>query len=185
MTFTNDQGFVAIQKRMLKERGLDLSQYKEKCLKRRIDVRLRATGAQTYLEYLAVLKRDPSECDRLLDDLTINVTKFIRDTETCKAIKDDVIPKIISVKQKQNKRIIRVWSAGCATGQEPYSIGILFNEILGRKISNFFISIYATDIDAFVKSRHSGENRSPDGLQLVEKTGFRLGRHPEPRSGTE
>jgi len=127
---------------------LDLSQYKENCLKRRIDVRLRATGAQTYPEYMTVLKRDPSEYDRLLDDLTINVTQFFRDTETFKAIKNDVIPKIISVKKKQNKKIIRVWSAGCATGQEPYSIGILFNEVLGRKISNFFISIYATDIDA-------------------------------------
>ena len=169
MTFTNDQGFVAIQKRMLKERGLDLSQYKEKCLKRRIDVRLRATGAQTYLEYLAVLKRDPSECDRLLDDLTINVTKFFRDTETFKAIKDDVIPKIISVKQKQNKRIIRVWSAGCATGQEPYSIGILFNEILGGKISHFLISIYATDIDANSLKKAKAARYDNDSVSEVDE----------------
>jgi len=169
----NDQGFAAIQKRMLKERGLDLSQYKEKCLKRRIDVRLRETGAQTYLEYLAVLKRDPSEYGRFLDDLTINVTQFFRDTETFKAIKDDVIRKIISVKQKQNKKIIRVWSAGCATGQEPYSIGILFNEILGRKISNFFISIYATDIDANSLKKARAAEYDNDSVSEVEENMLR------------
>jgi len=148
MMFSNNQGFLALQKKIFKERGLDLSQYKEKYLKRRIDVRLLATRAQTYLEYMTVLKRDPSEYVRLFDALTINVTQFFRDAGTFKVIKDDVLRKIISAKQKQNKKIIRVWSAGCATGEEPYSIGILFNEILGNKIEYFFISIYATDIDA-------------------------------------
>ena len=152
---------------------MDLSQYKENCLKRRIDVRLRASGVQTYLEYLAVLKRDPSEYDRLLDDLTINVTQFFRDTETFKAIKDDVIRKIISSKQKQNKKIIRVWSAGCATGQEPYSIGILFNEILGRKISNFFISIYATDIDTNSLKKARAAEYDNDSVSDVDENMLR------------
>jgi len=148
MMFSNNQGFLALQKKIFKERGLDLSQYREKYVKRRIDVRMRETGAQTYLQYMIVLKRDPSEYDRLLDVLTINVTRFFRDGGTFKVIQDDVLRKIISVKQKKNKKIIRVWSAGCATGEEPYSIGILFNEILGSKIDCFFISIYATDSDA-------------------------------------
>jgi len=146
--FSNNQGFLALQKKIFKERGLDLSQYREKYLKRRIDVRMRETRAQTYLEYMIVLKRDPSEYDRLLDALTINVTQFFRDGGTFKIIKDDVLRKIISAKQKKNKKIIRVWSAGCASGEEPYSIGILFNEILGSKVDCFFISIYGTDSDA-------------------------------------
>jgi len=147
MMLSDDQGFVAIQKKIFKERGLDLSQYRENCLKRRINVRLSATRAQTYLEYMIVLKKDPTEYDRLFDALTINVTKFFRDSGTFKGIKDTVLVNIISAKQKQNKKIIRVWSAGCASGEEPYSIAILFNEILGSRINDFFISIYATDID--------------------------------------
>ncbi len=89
MMFSKNQGFLALQKKIFKERGLDLSQYREKYLKRRIDVRLRETGAQTYLEYMIVLKRDPSEYDRLLDALTINVTQFFRDVGTFKVIKDE------------------------------------------------------------------------------------------------
>ncbi len=86
MTNNNDQGFLALQKRIFKERGLDLSQYREKCLKRRIDVKLRVTGAQSYLEYMAVLKKDPKEYDRLFDTLIINVTNFFRDRNTYSAI---------------------------------------------------------------------------------------------------
>lgn len=164
----NDQGFLALQRRILKEKGLDLSQYREKCLKRRIDVRLRATGAQTYLEYMAVLKRDPSEYDRFLDDLTINVTRFFRDKEAFKVIKNDVIGKMVSAKQRQNKRIIRVWSAGCATGEEPYSMGILFNEILGHKISRFLISIYATDIDPNILKKAKAAEYDDDSVSGIE-----------------
>lgn len=143
----SDQGFKALQKRIIKERGLDLSQYREKCLKRRIDVRLRATRSHNYLEYMAVLKKDPSEYDRLLDALTINVTNFFRDKSTYRIIEDTVIPELVSSKKREGKRIIRVWSAACASGEEPYSIAILFHEILGDKINDFFISIHATDID--------------------------------------
>jgi len=145
---SDDQGFLALQKRIFKEKGLDLSQYREKYLKRRINMRLTATGSHTYLEYMSVLKKDPREYDKLFNTLTINVTQFFRDAGAFKVIKDVVLRKIISAKQKQNKKLIRVWSAGCASGEEPYSIGILFNEILGNRVNHFLISIYATDIDA-------------------------------------
>ncbi len=147
MMFTDDRGFAVLQKRVFKERGLDLGQYREKCLKRRIDVRLRATGARTYFEYMAVLKKDPSEYDRLFDALTINVTNFFRDRSTYRVIEETVIPELVSSKKKQGKKIIRVWSAGCASGEEPYSIAILFYKILGERIGDYLISIYATDID--------------------------------------
>lgn len=147
MRFSDDQGFLALQKRIFKERGLDLSQYREKCLKRRIDVRLRATGVHGYLEYMAVLKKDPSEYDRLFDALTINVTNFFRDKSAYRIIEDTVIPELVSSKKREGKRIIRVWSAGCASGEEPYSMAILFHKILGERIGDYLISIYATDID--------------------------------------
>ena len=153
MTINNDQEFLALLKRIFKERGLDLSQYKEKCLKRRIDVRLRVTGAQSYLEYMAVLKKDPKEYDRLFDTLTINVTNFFRDRNTYSVIENKVIPELVSSKKNQGKKIIRIWSAGCASGEEPYSIAILFHEILKESIGDFLISIYATDIDEEVMGK--------------------------------
>lgn len=147
MTINKDQGFLALLKRIFKEKGLDLNQYKENCMKRRIDVRLRVTGAQSYLEYIAVLKKDPKEYDRLFDTLTINVTNFFRDRNTYSVIENKVIPELVSSKKNQGKKIIRIWSAGCASGEEPYSIAILFHEILKKSIGDFLISIYATDID--------------------------------------
>ncbi|RZB30631.1 MAG: chemotaxis protein methyltransferase CheR [Desulfobacteraceae bacterium Eth-SRB1] len=170
MTFTNDQAFHALWKRIFKERGLDLSQYREKCLKRRIDVRLRATGVDTYMEYMVVLKRDPSEYDRLFDVLTINVTDFFRDSSTYRIIEDKVIPELVSLKKKQGKKIIRVWSAACATGEEPYSIAILFHEILRDRIDDFLISIYATDIDEKVmKKAKKGEYEAGSVSKVDEK----------------
>ena len=147
MTINDDQGFLAIQKRIFKERGLDLSQYREKCLKRRIDVRVRATGVHTYLEYMGVLRRDPLEYDRLFDALTINVTNFFRDKSAYRVIEETVIPELITSKKREGKRIIRVWSAGCASGEEPYSMAILLQKVLGDRISDFLVAIHATDID--------------------------------------
>ncbi len=143
----NDPGFLALRKKIFRERGLDLSQYKGKCLKRRIDVRLRATGARDYPDYMAVLKKDPSEYDRFLDVLTINVTNFFRDKSTYREIEKKVIPGVILAKKKRGKKLIRVWSAACASGEEPYSMAILFHKILGKRIEGYQISIHATDID--------------------------------------
>ena len=103
-------------------------------------MRLRATRSHNYLEYMAVLKKDPSEYDRLFDVLTINVTNFFRDKSTYRIIEDTVIPELISSKKREGKRIIRVWSAGCASGEEPYSMAILFHKILGERIENYLIS---------------------------------------------
>ena len=169
-TINNPKGFLALQKRILKERGLDLGQYKEKCLKRRIDVRLRATGAHTYLDYMAVLKKDPLEYDRLFDTLTINVTNFFRDRSTYRVIEDKVIPELILSKKRKGKRIIRVWSAACASGEEPYSMAILFHKILGKKIKDNLISIYATDIDKKVMEKaKKGEYEAGTLAKVDEK----------------
>ena len=165
----SDQGFTALQKRVLKERGLDLSQYREKCLKRRIDVRLRATGMHSYLEYMAVLKKDPSEYDRLLNALTINVTNFFRDKSAYRIIEDTVIPELVSSKKKYRKKIIRVWSAGCASGEEPYSMAILFHKILGERIGDHLISIYATDIDDKVMEKAKMAEYEAGSFSEVDK----------------
>lgn len=167
---SDQRGFLALQKRILKERGLDLAEYRDKCLKRRIDVRLRATGARSYVEYITVLKKDPTEYERLLDALTINVTDFFRDMSTYKVIEEMIIPELIAQKKSQRKRIIRIWSAGCASGQEPYSMAILLHKILGERIGEYLVSIYATDIDEkVIRKAEKGEYEAGDVSEVDAK----------------
>jgi len=127
--------------------GCDFRQYKETTLERRIERRLHATNARTYADYLAVLDSDSSEYDRLLSTLTIKVTGFFRELDAFSFIEKDVLPEVLSLAERSGRRVIRIWSAGCASGEEPYSLAILVCEILGEKVGDFDIAIYGTDID--------------------------------------
>lgn len=124
--------------------GLDCRCYKTNYLKRRLAVRMRATGLTTYREYHDLLQRDPAEYDKLLDRLTINVSQFFRDPEVYRAITRWVLP-VLEKKGRAN-----IWSAGCANGEEPYSLAMLFHERmpLGRQTR-----VLATDIDTTCLAR--------------------------------
>jgi chemotaxis protein methyltransferase CheR len=142
-----DQAFSFLKRRILEDRGLDCEQYKDGYLKRRIGVRLRARGASDYLEYARILKTDPGEYNRLLDELTINVTQFFRDADVFERIADTIIPEIIESRRARKSRSIRVWSAGCSSGEEPYSIAILIDSALGDEIKDWSIRVVGSDID--------------------------------------
>jgi chemotaxis protein methyltransferase CheR len=142
----SDREFAALTAKIARERGFLCGSYKEKCLRRRIAVRMRARGVHTYTDYARVLDRDAHEYDLLLDTLTINVTKLFRNWETFAAIDRHVIPALSS----RDEPAIRVWSAGCASGEEPYSLAILFHRHATasgtlRRLSR--LSILGTDID--------------------------------------
>ena len=109
--------------------------YKDKCLKRRIAVRMRARGVHTYDDYSRLLDSDAREYQDLLDALTINVTKFFRNPETWDALR----PYLERLGKTQ--RELRIWSAGCASGEEPYTIAVLLLEAGARG------TVDATDID--------------------------------------
>jgi chemotaxis protein methyltransferase CheR len=136
-------------KQLMENIGLNLKQYKPNYLKRRIGVRMRATGSADYLQYRQFIRRDPEEGKRLINDLTINVTEFFRDQEVYEMIKSDVIPDIVRYKIDTHIFSLRAWSAGCATGEEPYSISILFLEALRavKERENWNVRITATDLD--------------------------------------
>ena len=106
-----------------REHGLRLSAYKRPCLVRRLAVRMRACGAATFAAYAAVLERSPGEYDRLVDALTVGVTRFFRNHETWALLARRVIPELWDARGR-----VRVWSAGCATGEEPYTLALLFAE---------------------------------------------------------
>jgi len=125
-----------------RERGLALSSYKQPCLKRRLAVRMRARGVHTYGAYATVLDRLPEEYDLLVDALTINVTKFFRNPETFALLREQVVPALWAAHGP-----VAVWSAGCASGEEPYSLALLFAEIARIGALRTRLRIDATDLD--------------------------------------
>lgn len=162
---SEDQTFSLLKRRVRVDRGLDCEQYKENYLKRRVAVRLRATGAGDYLEYLRVLKNDPEEYTRLLNELTVNVTQFFRDKDVFQRLQDDVLPVLFKSKEEIGSSTIRVWSAGCATGEEPYSMAILVDHGLGAKKGRWNIRVLGSDIDIeSIKAAKKGEYSNVDTL---------------------
>jgi len=135
---------ISLMEKVYRERGFDFRGYKKSTLTRRLGRRLRARGVQTYIDYARVLDNDQTEYDRLFMDLTINVTSFFRDVVAFKALEEVVLPGLIT----KGETNIRIWSAGCATGEEPYSIAMSLMGFLDRDIGLWNVSILATDIDA-------------------------------------
>jgi len=141
-----DQEFDALTSKISRERGFRCANYKEKCLRRRIAVRMRARGVHTYEDYARVLDADAAEYDRLIDVLTINVTKLFRNWDVFSAIGTRVVPTL----WHRETPTIRVWSAGCSSGEEPYSLAILFHRhaAMARMLPQLGrVSILGTDID--------------------------------------
>jgi chemotaxis protein methyltransferase CheR len=140
--------------------GLDCAAYKEACLRRRLAVRMRARGAHSFAEYARVLEQDPSEADKLLDAITINVSKFFRNTETWEVIKTRVVPQLFRIQAPT----IRIWSAGCAGGEEPYTMAMVLlqyaeeNQLL-NKLRRF--DILGTDIDPNVLEQAARAEYAP------------------------
>lgn len=142
----HDEDFLALTRKISVDRGFRCASYKDKCLRRRIAVRMRARGTHSYLEYARLLDHDVTEYDRLIDALTINVTKFFRNPEVWDTLSTLVVPELWS----QQLPEIRVWSAGCSSGEEPYSIAVLFHRYAARagmlgQIGR--VGVLGTDID--------------------------------------
>jgi len=138
--------FEELTRKISLERGFGCASYKEKCLRRRIAVRMRARGVHTYDDYARILDDDAEEYDRLIDVLTINVTKLFRNWDVYAAIAEHVIPAL----WRRDTPSIRVWSAGCSSGQEPYSLAVLFHryaEANGALARLDRVRILGTDID--------------------------------------
>lgn len=141
-----DRALDALKGKIHEERGFNCHFYKDKCLRRRLAVRMRARGVDTFGGYAALLDTDPAEYDILLDTLTINVTKFFRNAETWSVVEREVVPELFALDDDP----IRIWSAGCASGEEPYTISILLREWAessGRTGDLARFRILGTDID--------------------------------------
>jgi chemotaxis protein methyltransferase CheR len=141
------QNWDNLKKTITKVLGFNCTDYSDKFLARRVEVRLRALNLDSYQKYSVVLSSDPAEKDRLSKELTIHVTHFFRDIDFYESFKKEVLPELIEHKKSKNQKTIRVWSAGCSTGEEPYGIAICFADYLKQDLSKWDIKIIGTDYD--------------------------------------
>ena len=126
--------------------GHDFSQYKPSTINRRIERRMAINQIELIDGYVKFLQRDPGEVKALFRDLLIGVTSFFRDSEAFKVMEERVVPKIFA--NKGEGALIRVWSAGCSTGEEAYSLAMLLAEGMESRKKSFAIQVFATDIDS-------------------------------------
>ncbi len=125
--------------------GHDFSQYKPSTINRRIERRMAVHQVTTIDGYVKYLQQTPAEVEALFRDLLIGVTNFFRDPEVFKALTEQVIPKLFI--GKSASATVRVWSPGCSTGEEAYSLAILLQEHLEALRQNYTVQVFATDID--------------------------------------
>jgi two-component system, chemotaxis family, CheB/CheR fusion protein len=123
--------------------GIDFSHYKPNTVGRRIQRRVSMVGARTLEQYVSKLRDDAEELNSLYRDLLIGVTRFFRDRDAFLKLEQDVIPELIKSADDQE---IRIWVAGCATGEEAYSLAMLFHEQLERAGKPINLKIFATDV---------------------------------------
>lgn len=129
------------------QKGFDFSGYRSSMLERRINKRLLATETGNFNEYCKYLMNNQIEVDELIDALTINVSKFFRNPFVFEFISEKLVPRLIFGKLKKGEKYLRIWSAGCASGEEPFSLAIIFNEFLEKENLELDLRIFATDID--------------------------------------
>ena len=143
--FTDEESFSHIYAVLKKVRGIDFTHYKRTTVLRRIERRMVVTHSMSLAEYARVLDNSPEEVNVLVKEILIGVTNFFRDPTFFEKLKEKALYPI--VQNAREDEPIRVWSAGCSTGEEAYSIAILFAEILEELHVKRDIKIFATDID--------------------------------------
>jgi two-component system CheB/CheR fusion protein len=125
---------------------IDVNSYKPRTILRRIGRRMAVTHADNLREYASYLEAHPSEVSELARAFLIKVTGFFRDGEAFAFLRENVIPELVQ-KGRENGNELRFWSAGCATGEEPYSLALLVADHLGGELPDWTIKIFATDVD--------------------------------------
>ena len=160
-----DERFEALLEYVRDHRGFDFTGYKRASLRRRVGKRMGDLGIEGYQNYLDQLEASPEEFSELFATIMINVSSFFRDKPVWDHIGEAVIPSILA--RKAGHEPIRVWSAGCATGEEPYTIAMLLADALGDVAFRDRVKIFATDIDGDAVERARQGTYTPKQIEAV------------------
>ena len=144
LTKTND--FNKLKARIVKETKLDCQYYRDSYIQRRVSSRMRHINVDNYAQYMDYMTNHPDESKKLLDALTINVTNFFRDPDVFTEIERKILPDILTRAQEEN-RAVRIWSAGCSRGAEPYTLAMIVCDAMQKRGHEQEVIIYASDID--------------------------------------
>ena len=153
---------------VFQQKELDLESYRKNFLVRRLSLRLQATKSENAQEYLKLLREDPREINLFLDNLSINVTEFFRDPDVFEAFRKTALRDIQARKQGGCRKALRIWSAGCASGEEAYSLAIITALELGEK-SDLRVKIWGTDIDEAAPGRGQKGEYEAQRLRKIDK----------------
>ncbi len=127
--------------------GIDFASYKRPTIMRRLQRRMVATNTPKLRDYVRFVHSHPEEFQRLTSSFLIKVTEFFRDSDLFDYLRAEVLPALAQSARRHESEL-RIWSAGCATGEEAYSIAILASETLGDELDQFNVRIFATDLDS-------------------------------------
>jgi two-component system CheB/CheR fusion protein len=141
---SRSEEFEELLEHLKRSRAFDFTAYKRSSLARRIQKRMLAAQIDTYAGYCDYLKAHPQEFTHLFNTILINVTSFFRDQQTWDYMASDLVPRILEMRRDSS---IRVWSAGCSSGEEAYSLAMVLADALGHDQFRDRVKIFATDVD--------------------------------------
>lgn len=156
----DDMGYAYFQRKALEFARIDLRQYRSAQMQRRLSSLMRRAKANDFVDYARILERDPASLQAFQDFFTINVSEFFRDGQRFRELEDIILPRLL-----KNRRQLRVWSAGCSYGAEPYSVAVILEE---KHCLDY--RILATDIDRKILDRaRLGQDYTPSELKNVDE----------------
>jgi two-component system CheB/CheR fusion protein len=145
MPSSDEKSLQRVLERIREVRNCDFRQYKKATLRRRIERRMAERKCASLQAYRELLDADPAEIDVLVSNMLIKVSSFFRDRDPWDALKAKILPTLIAAKRPGDE--LRIWCAGCATGEEAYSVAILCGEVLGPSFATYPIKVFGTDVD--------------------------------------
>lgn len=165
----SEEEFDQIRRTLQDMRGFNLDAYKDKCVRRRIAIRIRATHCESAREYCHLLASRSAEVDLLLKVLTIHVSQFFRNFSTFEKLRTEILPYLFTVARQEKLAGLKFWSLGCAGGEEPYSLALLLADHFHREIGQIPVTIEGTDVDASILDAARQGNYSQERLVELPK----------------
>lgn len=173
----SDDAFAMIRGILKSIKGFNLDIYKDKCIRRRIAIRIRATHCRSAEEYGEILRQKADEPDQLLKVLTIHVSQFFRNLPTFEKLRTEIIPYLFELRDANGRGRLTFWSVGCASGEEPYSLALILKEFFPKESVRERVDILATDVDTNILEAARlgiyGEERLAEVPETIRNRWFR------------